>query len=79
MLRPASRPAHDLLWLLPVTFIKSNQDNPSHATITKIWIGVNLEIVFFVELRAPCSRPIVDLLKTCAHREIFLPGSGRSG
>ena len=44
MLRPASRPAHHSPWLPPVAFINSNQGDPSHATITGSWIGVDLEV-----------------------------------
>ena len=57
MLHPASHPAYYLPWLPPVAFINSNWGNPSHATTTGFQIGVNLEVIFLVDLRAPARGP----------------------
>ena len=49
MLPLASRFTYHSLWLLLVAFINSGRGYFSYATTTKIWIGIDLEIIFLVD------------------------------
>ena len=57
MLHPASHPAHHSPWLPPVAFINNDQGYFFHITITKIYIGVDLEKIFLVNFQARAQGP----------------------